>query len=31
LSRAQTSLTQYYNCQNCGHVWANCKQPPWCL
>jgi hypothetical protein len=28
LSRAQTSLTQYYNCQNCGHVWANCKQPP---
>jgi hypothetical protein len=25
--RAQTGLTQYYNCQNFGHVWANCKQP----
>jgi hypothetical protein len=23
--KAQTSLTQ---CYNCGHIWANCKQPP---
>jgi hypothetical protein len=29
--RAQTGLTQCYNCQNFGHVWATCKQPPWCL
>jgi hypothetical protein len=29
--RAQTGLTQCYNCQNFGHVWANCKQPPRCL
>jgi hypothetical protein len=29
--RAQTSFTQCYNCQNIGHVWANCKQPPRCL
>jgi hypothetical protein len=26
--KAQTSLTQ---CYNCGHVWANCKQPPRCM
>jgi hypothetical protein len=31
LYRAQTGLTQCYNCQNFGHVWANCKQPPRCL
>jgi hypothetical protein len=24
---AQTGLTQCCNCQNFGHVWANCKQP----
>jgi hypothetical protein len=24
----QTGLTQFYNCQNFGHVWATCKQPP---
>jgi hypothetical protein len=24
-------LTQCYNCQQFGHVWANCKQPPRCL
>jgi hypothetical protein len=24
----QTGLTQCYNCQNFGHVWANCKQAP---
>jgi hypothetical protein len=31
--RARTGLTQCYNCQQFGHVWANCKQPPrslWC-
>jgi hypothetical protein len=28
--RAQTGLTQSYNCQNYGHIWANCKQPPRC-
>jgi hypothetical protein len=28
LYRAQIGLTQCYNCQNFGHVWANCKQPP---
>jgi hypothetical protein len=26
--RAQTGLTQWYKCQNFGHVWAKCKQPP---
>jgi hypothetical protein len=33
LYRAQIVLTQCYNGQNFGHVWANCKQPPrylWC-
>jgi hypothetical protein len=29
--RAHTGLTQCYNCENFGHVWANCKQPPPCL
>jgi hypothetical protein len=29
--RAQSSLTQCHNCQQFGHVWANCKQPPRCL
>jgi hypothetical protein len=29
--RAQTGLTQCYNCQKFGHVWANCRQPPCCL
>jgi hypothetical protein len=29
--RAQTGLTQRYNCQNVGHVWTNCKQRPRCL
>jgi hypothetical protein len=29
--RAQTGLTQGYNCQNFGHVWANCKQLHRCL
>jgi hypothetical protein len=28
--RAQTGLTQCYNCRNFGHVWTNCK-PPRCL
>jgi hypothetical protein len=27
LYRAHTGLRQCYNCQNFGHVWANCKQP----
>jgi hypothetical protein len=31
LNRDQTGLTQCYNCQNFGHVWANCKQPPQCM
>ena len=29
--RARTGLTQCFNCQQFGHVWANCKQPPRCL
>jgi hypothetical protein len=29
--RNQSSLTQCHNCQQFGHVWANCKQPPRCL
>jgi hypothetical protein len=31
--RAQNGLTQCHNCQQFGHVWANCKQAPcylWC-
>jgi hypothetical protein len=29
--KSQNALTQCYNCQKFGHVWANCKQPPLCL
>jgi hypothetical protein len=29
--KSQTGLTQCHNCQQFGHVWANCKQPPHCL
>jgi hypothetical protein len=29
--RAQNDLTQCHNCQQFGHIWANCKQPPCCL
>jgi hypothetical protein len=29
--RAQNGLTQCHNCQQFGHVWENCKQPPRCL
>jgi hypothetical protein len=29
--KAQNGLTQCYNCQQFGHVWANYKQPPCCL
>jgi hypothetical protein len=29
--RAQNCLTQCYNCQRFGHIWANCKQPPRCM
>jgi hypothetical protein len=29
--RAQNGLTQGHNCQQFGHVWANCRQPPRCL
>jgi hypothetical protein len=29
--RAQSGLTQCHNCQQFGHVWANCSQPPRCL
>jgi hypothetical protein len=28
--RAQNVVTQCHNCQQLGHVWANCKQPPRC-
>jgi hypothetical protein len=28
---AQTVLTQCHNCQQFGHVWTNCRQPPRCL
>jgi hypothetical protein len=28
--RAQTGLMQCHNCQQFGHVWANCRQPPRC-
>jgi hypothetical protein len=31
--RAQSAFTQCHNCQQFGHVWVNCKQPPhrlWC-
>jgi hypothetical protein len=28
--RAQKGLTQCHNCQQFGHVWENCKQPPRC-
>jgi hypothetical protein len=29
--RTQNYLTQCHNCQQFGHVWANCKQPTRCL
>jgi hypothetical protein len=29
--RAQNTLTQCYNCQTFGHVWANSKQTPPCM
>jgi hypothetical protein len=29
--RARNGLTQCHNCQQFGHVWANCKQLPRCL
>jgi hypothetical protein len=29
--RAQNGLTQFRYCQQFGHVWGNCKQPPRCL
>jgi hypothetical protein len=29
--KSQNGLTQCYNFQRLGHVWANCKQPPRCL
>jgi hypothetical protein len=31
LYRVQTGLKQCYNCQNIGHIYANCKQLPRCL
>jgi hypothetical protein len=31
LYKSQNGLTQCYNCQKFGHVWANCKQPYCCL
>lgn len=29
--KSHNGLTQCFNCQNFGHVSANCKQPPKCL
>jgi hypothetical protein len=29
--KSHNILTQCFNCQKFGHVWANCKQPPRCL
>jgi hypothetical protein len=29
--KSQSGFTQCYNCQQFGHVWANCRQPPRCL
>jgi hypothetical protein len=29
--KSQNTLTQCYNFQKFGHVWANCKQPPRCM
>jgi hypothetical protein len=29
--KSHSTLTQCYNCQKFGHVWANCKQPPRCM
>jgi hypothetical protein len=28
LYKSQSGLTQCHNCQQFGHVWANCRQPP---
>jgi hypothetical protein len=29
--KSHNILTQCFNCQKFGHMWANCKQPPRCL
>jgi hypothetical protein len=29
--RAQSGLMQCHNCQQFGHVWANCRQPTGCM
>jgi hypothetical protein len=29
--KSQTGFMQCHNCQQFGHVWANCNQPPHCL
>jgi hypothetical protein len=29
--KAQNGITQCYNCQTFGHIWANCRQPPRCM
>jgi hypothetical protein len=29
--RSHSAFMQCHNCQQFGHVWANCKQPPCCL
>jgi hypothetical protein len=29
--KSQNTLSQCFNCQKFGHVWANCRQPPRCL
>jgi hypothetical protein len=31
LYKLQSGLTQCHNCQQFGHIWANCRQPPCCL
>jgi hypothetical protein len=29
--KAQNNITQCYNYQTFGHIWANCRQPPRCM
>lgn len=29
--KSHNDLTKYYNCQQFGHIWVNCKEPPRCL
>jgi hypothetical protein len=29
--KSQTGLTQWHDCEQFSHIWANCRQPPHCL